>query len=448
MNQNQRESQPAVLSATIAPTVASSSSPPVREELPVGECAALVGLDWGDTRHAFALRVQATGQTETGSIEHSAEELHGFLEQLQTRFGGQRVAVAVEASKGAIVAALLEHASWLTIYPVHPATSRRFSQAFTPSGAKDDGPDAQTLLEILHGHRHKLRALLPHDPETRRLGELVELRRAFVDQRTQVSNQLTSLLKQYYPQALALTGAKRYAPLALDFLERWPELAQFQQARPQTVRAFFYAHQVRREETIAERLELLRAARPLTTDRIRCEMGMLQMKMLVAQLRLLQKQIAQIEALLATVFAAHPEASLFANLPGAGAAMAPRLSVLFGTDRTRWADAAQLQTYYGIAPVTERSGRQQWVHWRWSAPLFARQTLVEWARLSVRESTWAKAYYEAQLAKQKGHAVIMRALAFKWLRILWRCWQNRQPYDEARYLLALAQRRAQLLTAA
>jgi transposase len=429
------------LTTSLGPAAPVTPAPAMTPELPLGECAALVGLDWGDTQHAFAMWVRATGTTETGTVVHSAEEVHTFLDRLRERFGGQRVAVAVEASKGAIVAALLEH-PWLTIYPVHPATSRRFNQAFVPSGAKDDGPDAQTLLEILRGHRHKLRALLPHDPETRRLGMLSEQRRALVDQRTRVSNQLTSLLKQYYPQALALTGDKRYAPLALAFLERWPELAQLQQARPHTVRAFFYAHQVRREETIAARLELLGTARALTTDRVLCEMGMLEMKMLVAQLHLLQKQIAAVEALLAEAFAAHPEAELFAHLPGAGAAMAPRLSVLFGTDRARWRDAGQLQTYYGIAPVTERSGRQCWVHWRWNAPLFARQTLMEWAGLSVRASVWAKAYYDRQKARQKGHGVILRALAFKWLRILWRCWQNREPYDEARYLRSLEQRRA------
>jgi hypothetical protein len=90
-------------------------------------------------------------------------------------------------------------------------------------------------------------------------------------------------------------------------------------------------------------------------------------------------------------------------LPGAGAALAPRLSVLFGTDRSRWLDPAELQTYYGIAPVIKKSGRQKTVHWRWNAPWFARQTLMEWAGLTVQYSAWAKAYYQQQKEKQKGH---------------------------------------------
>jgi transposase len=408
-------------------------------QLPPGEFAALVGLDWGDQSHALALQAHDAARPELLTLEHSAETLHGWLGQLRERFGGQRVAVALEATKGAVVAALLEH-PWIVIYPVHPATSRRFSLAFHPSGAKDDAPDAQTLLSLLRSHRERLRALQPHDPATRRLGLLVEARRTMVDRRTLLSNQLTSLLKNYYPQALLLTGEKRYAPLALAFLERWPELASLQRALPQTLRNFYYAHQVRRAETIAQRLALVRAARPLTTDRALCEVSMLEMRVLVAELRLLQKHIAHSDQAISAAFQDHPEAQLFAHLPGAGAALAPRLTVLFGEDRARWSSPAQMQTYYGIAPVIEKSGQQRWVHWRWNAPLFARQTLVEWAGVTVKFSAWAKAYYQQQRARQKTHAVILRSLAFKWLRILWRCWQDRKPYDEPTYLAQLKQR--------
>jgi transposase len=381
---------------------------------------------------------------ETHVLAHSAERVHAWLEELHTRFAGQRVAVAVEASKGAIVAALLEY-SWIAIYPIHPATSRRFSTAFTPSGAKDDTPDARLLLEILQGHRHRLRLLIPQDPATRRLNLLVEARRTLVDRRTRLSNELTSLLKNYYPQALELTGDKRYAPLALDFVERWPDLASLQQTKPQTLRTFFYKHQVRREETIAARLELVRTARVLSSDAALVEISILELRGLVDQIRAVQKHVTRLDVALAAEFAQFPEAYLFAGLPGAGAALAPRLSVLFGSDRQRWADAAEMQKYFGIAPVQEKSGQQKWVHWRWNAPVFARQTLVEWAGLSVKYSAWAKAYYLQQKAKQKGHSAILRSLAFKWLRILWRCWQNRTPYEETRYLARLKERNPSLL---
>ena len=65
------------------------------------------------------------------------------------------VALTVEAGRNALLHALLEHA-WLTVYPVHPATSARFRRAFTPSGAKDDGPDALVILTLLRLHREQL----------------------------------------------------------------------------------------------------------------------------------------------------------------------------------------------------------------------------------------------------------------------------------------------------
>jgi len=129
--------------------LAAPSALPCSSVLPPGEYAALLGLDWGDQSHAIALAPRGVqAPAEELVIEHCAETLHAWLEQLGQRFGHQPVAVAVEASKGAIVAALLEH-PWLVIYPIHPATSRRFSTAFTPSRAKDDGPDARVLLELL-----------------------------------------------------------------------------------------------------------------------------------------------------------------------------------------------------------------------------------------------------------------------------------------------------------
>ena len=85
------------------------------------------------------------------------------------------------------------------------------------------------------------------------------------------------------------------------------------------------------------------------------------------------------------------------------------------------------------------------MHWRWSCPTFLRQSIVEWAHLSIRYSCWANAYYRQQREKGKKHHAAIRALSFKWLRILYRCWKDRRPYDEARYLLALQKRRSPVL---
>jgi hypothetical protein len=104
-----------------------------------------------------------------------------------------------------------------------------------------------------------------------------------------------------------------------------------------------------------------------------------------------------------------------------------------------------VQRYAGIAPVTERSGNSTWVHWRWKCPTFLRQTFVEWAALTIPRSFWAAAYYRQQRSKGQAHQAAVRALAFKWIRILHHCWRTGQKYDEATYLKALKQRGSSLL---
>jgi transposase len=401
--------------------------------------AAWIGLDWGHKEHAFALR-PASGPAEEGLIPQSAEDLHAWLRALETRFAGRPVAIALETSRGAVIHAMLQY-PWLTIYPVNPVTSARYRKAFTPSGASDDIPDARILLELVHDHTAKLRPLEPQDPQSVKLTGLVEARRHLVERRTQVLNQLTSLLRAYYPQALELVG-QLDTTLALDFLRRWPDLISLKAARPATIKSFYYNHQLRRPELLEERIKHIRQAVALTTDEARLSVAVLQLQSLLDQLRAMRKHIAIFDAEIKTTFASHGEAALFRNLPGAGPALAPRLCVAFGSARTLYPDAASLQKHAGLAPVREKSGQNCWTHWRWQAPVFLRQTLIEWAGQTVVYSAWARTYYGRMKAKGKRHHVILRALAFKWVRVLWKCWQSRTPYDEALYLKRLTQRQS------
>lgn len=400
---------------------------------------AWIGLDWGHTTHAFVWQ-DCSGHTEEGTLNHSAENLHAWLQQLAQRYGGRPVALAIEASRGPVIATLLQY-PWLTIYPINPVTSAHYRRAFVPSGAKDDTPDARLLLELVRDHAAKLRPLEPQDEATRTLRGLVEARRDLVDRRTQVLNQLTSLLKTYYPQALQLLDSLN-TELAADFLTRWPNLIALKAAKPGVVKRFYYAHHLRRPELLAQRLTFIGQAIPLTTDPALVTVAVLQLHCLVEQWRVFHKHIARLDAQIKTAFTQHPEAELFRDLPGAGPALAPRLCVAFGTVRTLYPDPASLQKQAGVAPVREKSGHQLWTHWRWQAATFLRQTFVEWAGQTVVHSAWARAYYQHQIARGKSHQIVLRALAFKWIRVLWKCWQTRTPYDEARYLQQLLKRKS------
>lgn len=402
--------------------------------------AALVGFDWGDSKHAIAIRF-GDQPPQTLLLEHSPNSLHAWLDQLHKQTGGRPVALAIEASRGAVVHALIQR-PWVHVFPVHPATSTHQRKAFKPSGAKDDIPDALLLLSILENHQDKLRPLHLEDTLTRTLDGLCRARRKAVDQRTDISNQLTSLLKDFFPQALQWCGSNLWSPMALDFLSKWNSLAALKTSRLTTVKRFYLQHNVRSASLLEERLQQIKSAVPLTSDPAVLEVSTRVLKLLIDQLRTLQNHIHLMEKAIDKSFAQHPEHSFFKNLPGAGQNLAPRLLCALGTDRSRLQSAADLQRSIGVAPVKEGSGKKSWIHWRWNAPAFLRQSLVEWAAQTVTFSPWARAYYEQQENKGSGRWAILRALAFKWLRILWRCWINQSLYNEETYLRSLEKRKS------
>lgn len=403
------------------------------------DLAALVGLDWADDHHDVALLEAGTTAVERYQVSHTPEALTEWLTGLRRRFGGRPVGFCLELSRGPLIHALLEH-DFVVLYPVNPRSLRRFRETFYPSGAKDDPVDADLLLELLDKHRNRLHPWSPDKPEIRALGRLVQARRKAVDLRTRLSQQLRAELKGYFPQVLdwlgALTGL-----LACDFLLKWPSLEALQRARPETIRNFYYAHNCRRGDLIEKRLQEIRSATPLTTDRAIIDTSVLTVQMLARQIRALAPSIASYEKEIDKLMAAHPDAELFSCLPGSGAALAPRLLAAFGTDRDRFPSADDIQKYSGIAPVKVKSGKTTFIiRWRWAAPTFLRQTFHEFAGHSIHHCDWARAHYERQRERGKDHHAAVRSLAFKWQRILWRCWQNRAPYDEERYLRALRKR--------
>jgi len=396
---------------------------------------AWIGFDWGYSKHAYALRDRSGKQTQ-GTLEASPEQLHSWLAQLQPKYNN--LALAIEGTPASVMAVLAQYPS-ITVYPINPASSERFRKAFVPSGAKDDLPDAQVLLDMVYTHADKFRAWEAPDQLTHKLNKLVQARREMVDRRTRTLQRLTSLLRDYYPQALELVHSLS-GPLALEFLERWPDLISLKAARPGTIKTFYYKHNVRSAQLVEQRLKRIKEARALTTDEAIVSVAVLQVQELIAELAVFHKHIPKLDKAIEQTFQQHPDAHLFRDLPGAGKQMAPRLCAAFGTDRQCFPDAASFQKHAGVVPVIEKSGQQCWVHWRWNAPAFLRQSLVEWAGLSILWSAWAKRYYDKAKASKKKHSVILRALAAKWVRILWKCWTTQTPYNEELYLKALAEK--------
>jgi hypothetical protein len=264
-----------------------------------------------------------------------------------------------------------------------------------------------------------------------------------VNEKTRQSNRLTACLKMYFPQILQWFDDVS-APVVGALLERWPSLQQLQRAHPGTLKKFFLQHNVRSQKRIEERIQSIYQAVPATADQAALQGEAAAAHGFLALLKTLGENIALLDQQIEQLVASHPDHALFASLPGAGPVMVPRLMVAFGTRRERYDTAFQMQCYSGIAPVKERSGNREWIHFRRSCPKFLRQTFHEFAFLSTRSSVWAKAYYDRQRDQQQSHPAAIRALAYKWIRIIFRCWKEGQLYDEQIYLQSLQKRRSPL----
>jgi len=404
--------------------------------------AAFVGIDWADQKHVWCLQAAGAAQRESGELEHTPEAVEAWVGQLCQRFGNRPIAVAVEQVKGALVFMLCKYEP-LHLFPVPSAMAANLREALYPSGAKDDPRDADLLLELLLQHRDKLRRLSPDSEATRRIQNLVEERRNLVDEKTAQTNRLTNHLKIYFPQMLDWFE-RLDTELVCALLERWPTLEELQKVPSARLRAFFLKHRCRDQELIDRRLVGIRQTIPAIRDRAVIEAKSAVVKVSAQLIRSLVRGIADLDRKIEEAAAAHPDFFIFDSLSGAGAALAPRLLAAFGSQRERYGSAREVQSYSGIAPVTVRSGKKKWVHFRWACPKFLRQSFHEWAGHSIAHSEWARIYYQQQRSKGKEHHAAVRSLAFKWIRVVFRCWKDGVAYDESKYLAALAKRSSPL----
>ena len=403
---------------------------------------AYVGIDWADKKHDACLQETNSEQREFVVIPNKVELIEEWAQSLYKRFGSP-IAVAVELTKGPIVSALQKY-DFFVIFPINPSTLAKYREAFTPSRAKDDPTDAELAVDLILRHPEHFKPLKPQSVEMRTLTSLVEQRRTLVNDKNRTTNRLRCALKQYYPQVLDWFEDID-TMLFCAFLERWPTLIQAKRARRNTLKTFFDQHNMRFAHVLERRVTAIKEAMPLTTDEAVIVPHRLQALVFIEQLRVALVAIKRFDEEIEKLADNHVDYKLFSPLPGAGPSFAPRLMVAFGEDRERYQNAEELQKRAAIAPVTERSGNKHWVHWRWQCSTFLRQTFVEWAGQTINKSYWAGAYYRQQRDKGSTHQAAVRALAFKWIRILYRCWQTRTPYDESIYLKALERRGSPLV---
>jgi transposase len=375
---------------------------------------------------------------EYGVMGHLPEAIDQWAKTLADRFPGRKIAVCLEQSKGSLIYALLKY-DHLVLYPINPRMLAKFREALAPSGKKDDPADAQLLLELVSKHREKLKPWRPADEHTRTLQFLVEHRRTLVNDKTRLTNRLTSVLKGYFPQVLCWFAALD-TPLVCDFLKRWPTLGAVQQTDDVTLRTFFQEHHSYNRAINQQRIDGIRQAIPATIDQAVIRSSVMLVHTLVEQVSCLTEALRRFEKAIDALTRSHEDVPIFTSLPGAGPVHAARLISALGSDRSRYEHVEDLLTFSGIAPIMERSGKTTVTHFRWFCPKFLRQSFHEFAGQSIQYSQWAKAFYRQQRMRGKDHQASVQSLAFKWMRIIFRLWKNQTPYNERTYVAALQRR--------
>lgn len=385
-----------------------------------------VGLDWAATTHAVSVLDETGTVRWRGTVSHTAAGLAELVERL-TRWGPPAsLPVALERPSGLVVDTLLD--AGFPVIPIHPNVVKASRPRYSAAGGKSDPGDAYLLADLLRTDGHRFRPLQPLADETRALRALVRGRDDLVAQRVALANQLRALLERFWAGA-AVIFADVDSPIALAFLTRYPTPQSAERLGERRLAQFLRRHAYCGRRSAAELLARLRSAPRGCVGEAESEANGELVHALVAVLTPLVAQIQQLSAAITAALAQHADGPLMQSFPRSGQVNAAQILAELGDDRARFATADQLAAEAGVAPVTHASGKRRGVAFRWACNKRLRQALTTFADNSRHASTWAAAVYARARARGCDHPHAIRILARAWVRVLWRCWQDRRPYD-------------------
>lgn len=391
----------------------------------------LIGIDQSPERHVVCIMEPGGRQLASPSVPHSAagfQQLHRCCQMLQA--APEECLVALESDHSLVVDYLLDHG-----YPVYVIPGKavdRYRDRHRQSRSVSDGADALVLANILRTDRHLYAPWEADTAITRQIRSQVKLVMNLKRSVIRLSNQLRNLLWRYYPVAADLfSGLDRQ--IALEFIQAYPTPQAAQRLTREQFTAFCRAHHYRRSDLIVRRYATLLGAQTHATLEV-AEAYAGQAQALARSLRFLVAERYQAEQELTRCFQRHPDAHIFASLPGAGALLAPALLSKFRDCRRRFPTAAVAQAIAGTSPVTIQSGKKRRVRFRRACDREFRYFATQFARSSVRQAPWAAAYFASVRPRNEKASQAYRCLANRWIAIIWRLWTDRVEYDEAIHL--------------
>lgn len=402
-----------------------------------------IGVDWADAADEVWVEDEQATKILSRSVAHTVEAFTAWGRWLdEQRAAGVELWAAIEKPDGRVVDFLLDHG--VVVFAINPKAVDRARDRFRMSGAKSDPFDARVLATFLRTDHHHLSPVRPSSEAAQELKGLTRDYARHVRQQTRTLNQLTAALKAYYPRALEV-GDDLKSQWARDFLRAYPTPAALAALSERQWQRWARGRRLSAER-LAALWEVLRAPQlPVPAHVVR-----VQTRLVAALLEQLDVNIRTVQTYREAIidfFGRMPAATWATSLPGgrSGTTVAALYAEL-GDAVGRWESFRHLQAHAGSVPVTDRSGKYAAVFFRSACNRHLRQVSHQFAANSLLHSEWAKAYYDRCRKRGHRHHHAVRALAAKWLKILFVLWTRQVPYDETHHLATMA--RQQLRQAA
>lgn len=400
-----------------------------------------LGIDWSHTHHDACWLDERGHILSRLTVPHTAQGLMQ-LDQARAQLGitPAECQVGLETAHTPLIDFLWDQ-GYGHVFVIPPGAIKGARRRYRQTNAHTDQTDAWLIAEVVRTDPATLHPWQPDGLIVRQLKAKVSLLHFLTKEIRRLTNRLGAVLARYYPAALQVFHDLD-APVTLRFLQAFPTPAAAATLTRQAFGRFARAWRYRQPDVVlSAAYARLRADYPVasatTVAAYRDEAVWLAQHLLTTHEQK-KCELAQLQVL----FQQHPDQALFASFPGTGDLLAPALLAKFGDDRERFPDPASVQCLAGTCPVTEQSGKSRRVRFRKACDHEFRQIAQQWAKASISQSSWAATYWHRvrEHARSNNHAY--RCLANRWLAIAWKCWQARQPYDEAVHLQNRARRLA------
>jgi transposase len=389
-----------------------------------------VGLDWAEEHHDVAVmdeggRVVTARRVAEGLV--GLTTLHELLAGLVA--DPAEVVIGTETDRGLFVGALV--AAGYQVYAVNPLQVSRYRDRHRVSGAKSDPGDAKVLADLVRTDRHNHRPVAGDSELAEAVKVLARTHQSLVWTRRRQLNQLRSLLREFYPGALAAFAGDLGGRDALAVLQLAPTPTLGRQlSRAKLAATLARAGRQRGAQARAVQLQAALRAPQLQAPTIVADAFGAAVLALVRVISTLNLQLTQVGEQLERHFEIHPDAEIVRSLPGLGVVLGARVVAEFGDDPTRYANPKARKNYAGTAPITRASGKRRVVVARLARNRRLADACYLWAFSALTASPGARGYYDRLRAAGTTHQQALRALANRLVGILHGCLRHRSLYNE------------------